>query len=62
MMVGLKSEGILNALEIIKDQKRGSLRDLNIVPEYNVNNVSKKIVRIIESYTDYINRVVWKKY
>ncbi len=62
MMVGLKSEGILNALEIIKDQKRGSQRDLNIVPEYNVNNVSKKIVRIIESYTDYINRVVWKKY
>ncbi len=62
MMVGLKCERIMNALEILKDQKRGSQRDLNIVKDYNVDNVSKKIVRIIESYTDYVNRVVWKKY
>ena len=61
MMVGVKSKSILNALEILKDQKRGSERDLNIVSEYNVENVSIKIVRIIESYTDYVNRVVWKK-
>lgn len=62
MMVGLKGEIILNALEILKDQKRGFQRDLNIVTDYNVENVSKKIVRIIQSYTDYVNRVVWKKY
>ena len=62
MMVGLKGENILNALEILKDQKRGSQRDLNIVNDYKVENVSKKIVRIIQSYTDYVNRVVWKKY
>ena len=62
MMVGLKYDRILNALEILRDQKRGSQRDLNIVKDYNLDNVSKKIVRIIESYTDYVNRVVWKKY
>ena len=62
MMVGLKNKNILNALEIIKDQKRGLDRDLNIVSEYDKDNVSKKIVRIIQSYTDYVNRVVWKKY
>ena len=62
MMVGLKNQRILNALDILKDQKRGFERDLDIVNEYKVDNVSKKIVRIIESYTDYVNRVVWKKY
>ena len=62
MMVGLKSKRILNALNILQNQKRGLDRDLKIVSEYNVENVSKKIVRIIESYTDYVNRVVWKKY
>ena len=61
MMVGLKNKRILNALNILKDQ-RGFERDLNIVREYDVENVSKKIVRIIESYTDYVNREVWKKY
>ena len=58
-MVGLKYDRILNALEILRDQKRGSQRDLNIVKDYNLDNVSKKIVRIM-NYTDYVNRVVWK--
>ena len=62
MMVGLKNRNILRALDILKDQKRGLERDLKIVNEYDLANVSKKIVRIIESYTDYVNRVVWKKY
>ncbi len=62
MMVGLKKNPILNALNILKHQKRGLERDLKIVREYDVENVSKKIVRIIQSYTDYVNRVVWKKY
>ena len=53
MMVGLKSKNILNALDILKDQKRGLDRDLKIVSDYNLENVSKKIVRIIQSYTDY---------
>ena len=62
MMVGLNENRILSALEILKNQKRGSERELQLVKEYDVDNVSLKIVRIIESYTDYVNRVVWKKY
>ena len=38
------------------------MRDFKIVKDYDVDNVSKKIVRIIQSYTDYVNRVVWRKY
>ena len=62
MMVGLDKDLILNSLEILQEQKRGDERDLKLVREYDVDNVSKKIVRIIQSYTSYINRVVWKKY
>ena len=62
MMVGLNKNLIINALKILQNQKRGDIRDLKLVKDYDVDNVSKKIVRIIQSYTDYINRVVWKKY
>ena len=61
MMVGLKKERILSALRIVTNQKKGLDRDLRIVKDYDLDNVSMKIVRIIESYTDYINRVVWRK-
>ena len=61
MMVGLKKERILSALRIVTNQKKGLDRDLRIVKDYDLDNVSTKIVRIIESYTDYINRVVWSK-
>ncbi|MFS1413852.1 UDP-N-acetylglucosamine 2-epimerase [Vibrio sp. 10N.286.49.C2] len=62
MMVGLGQERILQALAIIDQQPRGDDRLLRIVSDYNVPNVSDKVVRIIHSYTDYVNRVVWKKY
>ena len=62
MFTGRSLEKIKNAISILKDQKRGSSRTLNIVNNYNVNNVSQKIIRIILSYTDYVNRKVWKKY
>ena len=62
MMVGLDKDLILNSLEILREQKRGDQRDLKLVREYDIDNLSKKIVRIIESYTSYVNRVVWKKY
>ena len=62
MMVGLNMNRILVALDIIKNQRREDMRDLKIVKDYDVDNVSKKIVRIIQSYTDYVNRVVWRKY
>ena len=62
MMTGLNVENVMHSIEILKNQERGSSRSLNIVNDYNVKNVSEKVLRIIHSYTDYINRVVWKKY
>ena len=61
MMVGLNQERIVQALNIIESQKRGEERTLSLVKDYFVPNVSDKVVRIILSYSDYINRVVWSK-
>ena len=61
MMVGMNLEMILQALTILKDQKRGEERTLMTVADYSKTNVSEKVVRIILSYTDYIKRVVWGK-
>jgi UDP-N-acetylglucosamine 2-epimerase len=60
-MVGLSWPRIKEALVILDRQPRGADRLLNIVEDYNVPNVSEKVVRIILSYTDYINHVVWHK-
>ncbi|NAR57749.1 UDP-N-acetylglucosamine 2-epimerase (non-hydrolyzing) [Acinetobacter haemolyticus] len=62
MMVGLTAERILQGLEILESQARGEERQLRLVEDYSMPNVSDKVVRIIMSYTDYVNRVVWKKY
>jgi UDP-N-acetylglucosamine 2-epimerase (non-hydrolysing) len=62
MMVGLEVERVRQALVIIAQQSRGTERDLRLVSDYSMPNVSAKVVRIIHSYTDYVNRVVWKKY
>tara|TARA_B100000795_G_scaffold165047_1_gene124156 strand:+ start:19260 stop:20390 length:1131 start_codon:yes stop_codon:yes gene_type:complete len=62
MMVGLDSERVMQGLEILKDQPKGSASILRRVADYSIPNVSHKVVRIIHSYTDYVNRVVWKKY
>ena len=62
MMVGLEVTRIMQALEILLDQPRGEKRILRQVIDYSIPNVSDKMVRIIHSYTDYVNRVVWKKY
>jgi len=62
MMVGLDSETIIQGLSIINNQPRGKERLINEVEDYDVTNVSEKVVRIIHSYTNYVNRVVWKKY
>lgn len=62
MMVGLSVERVMQGLEILDSQSKGSERNLMLVKDYNIPNVSDKIVRIILSYIDYVNRVVWKKY
>ncbi len=62
MLVGLNLDRVQQGLAILKDQPRGANRLLNMVRDYEAMNVSSKIVRIIHSYTDYVNRYVWKKY
>ncbi len=61
MMTGLETDRVLQGLAILAKQPRGSQRNLRIVEDYNVPNVAEKVVRIVHSYTDYVNRVVWKK-
>ena len=62
MMVGLNTERIRQGLSILAAQPRGDQRRMREVRDYTVNNVSEKVLRIVHSYTDYVNRVVWKLY
>lgn len=62
MMVGLDLERVRQALSILSKQRRGTSRRMSLVQDYDVGNVSDKIINIIVSYTDYINKKVWKKY
>lgn len=63
MMPGLNEDRVLQCLDIIRSQKKLDYKDtLSVVKDYEAINVSEKVVRIIHSYTDYVNRVVWKKY
>lgn len=62
MMVGLDVERVRQGLAILTSQARGAERSMRLVADYSMPNVSDKVVRIIHSYTDYVNRVVWKKY
>lgn len=62
MMTGLESERVLQALQVLEGQSRGSERTLRLVADYSMPNVSEKVVRIIHSYTDYVKRVVWKQF
>jgi UDP-N-acetylglucosamine 2-epimerase (non-hydrolysing) len=62
MMTGLELNRVHQGLAVLADQKRGLERMLRIVDDYSMPNVSDKVVRIILSYTDYVNRTVWKKY
>jgi len=60
IMSGLKSEDIIDSINIVVGQS--SENSMHLVKDYDTDNVSKKVVRIIVSYIDYINRTVWKKY
>ena len=62
MLVGLNPERIMQALDILSAQPRSEVRLLRSVSDYSMPNVSDKVLRVILSYTDYVNRTVWKKY
>ncbi|CAM4152446.1 non-hydrolyzing UDP-N-acetylglucosamine 2-epimerase [Deinococcus marmoris] len=61
MMVGLSPERVMQGLQILEDQPRGDERLLRQPADYSMPNVSDKVLRILISYTDYVNRVVWHK-
>lgn len=61
MMTGLELERVMQGLAILESQERGTGRTLRQVADYSMPNVSDKVLRIIISYTDYVNRVVWRK-
>lgn len=62
MMAGLNVDRVRQALGVLETQARGDERTLRLPADYDAPNVSEKVVRIIHSYVDYVNRVVWKKY
>lgn len=62
MFVGLSWVRVQQALQVLASQPRGSDRLLKLVNDYASSNVSEKLLRIILSYTDFVNRKVWKKY
>jgi UDP-N-acetylglucosamine 2-epimerase (non-hydrolysing) len=62
MLVGFNIDRILQGLSILESQSRGKNRTLRLVGDYDAPTVSEKVVRIIHSYADYVNRVVWKRY
>ena len=61
MMVGMSSDRVLQALEILKNQLRDQLRNLRMVEDYSIVNVSDKVVRIILSYIDFVKQRTWKQ-
>jgi UDP-N-acetylglucosamine 2-epimerase len=62
IMTGLIKESVLSAIDVVVKHNVNSRDFFRTVSDYNVDNVSKKVLRIIMSYTDYVNRKVWKKY
>lgn len=61
IMTGLEYNRVLQGIESVKDQKTGDARNILEVTDYKISNVSLKIERIILSYINYVNRVVWQK-
>jgi UDP-N-acetylglucosamine 2-epimerase len=61
MFVGLSIDRVVQGLDILETQLRGEMRGLKMVNDYTPNNVSDKVLRIIQSYTDFVNRKVWHK-
>lgn len=61
IMTGLEPERVLNGIEVAIEQSEATERPFALVEDYDVDNFSKKVVRTILSYTDYVNRTVWKE-
>lgn len=61
IMCGLKAERVLESVAVVVKQHSASQRQFRMVGDYDTDNVSKKVLRIVLSYTDYINRTVWRK-
>lgn len=61
IMCGLKAERVLASIDIVTAHHSKDIRRFKIVQDYDTDNVSKKVLRIIMSYTDYVNRIVWYK-
>ena len=61
MFVGLDVDRVLQALAVLESQSRGANRTLALVKDYEATNVSDKVLRIILSYTDFVNRKVWHR-
>ena len=61
IMCGLKAQRVIESIEIVTENYSGTDRHFRLVQDYDTDNVSKKVLRIIMSYTDYINRTVWHK-
>jgi UDP-N-acetylglucosamine 2-epimerase (non-hydrolysing) len=61
MMVGLNTDRILQAMAQLAKQEIDLTRNFRLVSDYSMPNVSEKVVRIIISYVDYVNKVTWRK-
>jgi UDP-N-acetylglucosamine 2-epimerase (non-hydrolysing) len=61
IMCGLQADRVMESIEVVIAQQQSAKRQFRLVPDYDTDNVSKKVLRIILSYTDYINRTVWYK-
>jgi UDP-N-acetylglucosamine 2-epimerase (non-hydrolysing) len=61
MMTGLELGRVMERLKVLELQGRGADRTLRMVRDYDAPNVSEKVARVIISYTDYVNRFVWRK-
>lgn len=62
IFVGMNIDRVMQGLDILETQPRGTERALHLVTDYGPNNVSDKVLRIIQSYTDFVNRKVWHKF
>lgn len=62
MMVGLEADRVMQALQVLESQLSGEERNLRLVVDYSMPNVSDKVIRIVHSYRDYVMRTVWKQY